>query len=59
MVAQGRINVRETGGRKNNCRVNFLSMYFIRTNEEIHLSFKNSEKQRTQALSIKSSRKIF
>ena len=25
-------------------------MYFIRNNEEIHLSFKNSEKQRTQAL---------
>ena len=25
-------------------------MYFIRTKEEIHLSFKNSEKQQTQAL---------
>ena len=59
MVAQERINVRETVGRKNNCKLNFLSMYFVRTNEEIHLSFKNSEKQRTQALSIKSSRKIF
>ena len=27
-------------------------MYFVRNNEEIHLSFKNSEKQRTQALSF-------
>ena len=25
-------------------------MYFVRKNEEIHLSFKNSEKWRTQAL---------
>ena len=25
-------------------------MYFVRTNEEIHFSFKNREKQRTQAL---------
>ena len=25
-------------------------MYFFRTKEEIHLSFKNSEKQQTQAL---------
>ena len=31
-------------------KVNFFSMYFVRTKEEIHLSFKNSEKQRTQAL---------
>ena len=31
-------------------KLNFFSMYFVRTNEEIHLSFKNSEKQRTQAL---------
>ena len=43
MVAQERINVRETVGRKNNCKLNFFSMYFIRNNEEIHLSFKNSE----------------
>ena len=50
MVAQERINVCETVGRKNNCKVNFFSMYFIRTNEEIHLSFKNSEKIVTQAL---------
>ena len=27
-------------------------MYFVRNKEEIHLSFKNSEKQRTQALSL-------
>ena len=25
-------------------------MYFVQKNEEIHLSFKNSEKQQTQAL---------
>ena len=25
-------------------------MYFVRNNEKIHLSFKNSEKQQTQAL---------
>ena len=39
MVAQERINVRETVGRKNNCKLNFFSMYFVRNNEEIHLSF--------------------
>ena len=44
MVAQDRINVRETVERKNNCKVNFFSMYFVRTKEEIHLSFENSEK---------------
>ena len=44
MVAQERINVRKTLGRKNNCKLNFLSMYFVRTNEEMQLSFKNSEK---------------
>ena len=44
------VNVRETVGRKNNCQLNFFSMHFVRTNEEIHLSFKNSEKLRTQAL---------
>ena len=37
-----RTNVRETVGRKNNCKLNFFSMYFVRNNEEIHLSFKNS-----------------
>ena len=42
MVAQERINVRETVGRKNNCKLNFFSMYFVRNNEEIYLSFKNS-----------------
>ena len=44
-VARGspeRINVCETVARKNNCKLNFFSMYFIRNNEEIHLSFKNS-----------------
>ena len=44
MVAQERINVRETVGRKNNCKVNLFSMYFVRTEEEIPLSFENSEK---------------
>ena len=53
MLALERINIRETVGRKNNCELNFFSMYFVRNNEEIHLSFKNSEKQRTQALSLK------
>ena len=43
-VALERINVRETVGRKNNCKLNFFSMYFVRNNEEIDLSFKNSEK---------------
>ena len=44
MVAQERINVRETVGRKNNGKLNFFSMYSVRNKEEIHLSFKNSEK---------------
>ena len=50
MVAQERINVCDTVGRRNNCKLNFFSMYFVCTNEEIHLSFKNSEKWQTQAL---------
>ena len=37
---------------KTTVKLNFFSMYFVRNNEEIHLSFKNSEKQRTQALSF-------
>ena len=41
VVAQERINVHETVGRK---KLNFFSMYFVRINEEISLSFKNSEK---------------
>ena len=41
MVALERINVRETVGRESN--LNFFSMYFV---------FKNSEKQRTQALNV-------
>ena len=44
MVAQERINVRKTVGRKSNCKLSFFSMYFVRTNQEIHLSFKNIEK---------------
>ena len=44
MVALERINVSETVRRKNNSKLKFFSMYFIRNNEEIHLSFKNSEK---------------
>ena len=51
MVAQERISVHEAVGRKNK-KVNLFSMYFIRTKEEIHLSFKNSENKRTQALSL-------
>ena len=31
-------------------QLNYFSMYFVRNNEEIHLSFKNSKKQWTQAL---------
>ena len=46
------VNVRETVGRKNNCQLNFFSIYFVQTNEEIHLSFKNSEKQQKQALTL-------
>ena len=44
VVARERINVGETVGRKSNCKLNFFSMYFIRNNEEIRWSFKNSEK---------------
>ena len=29
---------------KNNCKVNFFSVYFVWNNQELHLSFKNSEK---------------
>ena len=42
MVAQKRVNVSETVGRKNKCKLNFFSMYFVRNNQEIYLSFKNS-----------------
>ena len=44
MVAQKRINVCETVGRKNNFKLNFFSVYFVQAKEEIHMSFKNSEK---------------
>ena len=44
VVAQARVNGYETMGRKNNCKLNLLSMYLVRNNEEIHLSFKNKEK---------------
>ena len=50
MVAQARVNVHELMGRKSNCKLNFFSMTFIQNNEEIHFSFKNSEKQWRQAL---------
>ena len=50
MVALERINVRETVARKNNFKLNFFSMNFVRNNEEIHLSFENGEKERRQAL---------
>ena len=33
-------------------KLSFFSMQFVRNNEEIHLSFKKNEKQRTQALKI-------
>ena len=46
------VNVRETVGRKNNRQLNFFSIYFVQTTEEIHLSFKNSEKQQKQALTL-------
>ena len=39
---------------KNNSKLNFFSMYFVQTKEEIHLCFKNSEKWWTQALNFKS-----
>ena len=44
MVALEIINARKTVGRKLNCKLNFFPMYFVRNNEEVHLSFKNSEK---------------
>ena len=42
--------VKQWEERKNNYKLNFFSMYFVRNNKEIHFSFKNREKQRTQAL---------
>ena len=41
---QDRINVRETVGRKNKCKLSFLSKYFVRNNQETQCSFTNSEK---------------
>ena len=43
-VAHGSLgeNVCETVGGKNNRKLNFFSMYFVRNNEKIHLSFKNN-----------------
>ena len=56
MVAQARVNVHETMGRKNNCKLNFFSMYFVRNNEEIYLSFKNSgHKLENVVLAVRSS----
>ena len=48
MVALERINFCETVGRKNNCKLNFFSMYFVQNDKETHLSFKNSEKQQNK-----------
>ena len=59
MVALERLNVRETVGRKNNCKLNLFSMYFVQNNEEIHLFFKNSGKKRTQALTLNISQTLF
>ena len=50
MVALDRINVKQW--KEKTTKSNLFSMYFVRNNEEIHLSFKNSEKWRTQALII-------
>ena len=33
-------------------KLNFFSEYFVQNNQEAHSSFKNSEKQQTQALSF-------
>ena len=44
MVVPERRNLRETEGRKNDCKLNLFSMYFVGNKEEIHLSFKNGEK---------------
>ena len=44
MVAKVRVTVYETMGRKNNGKLNFFSVYFDWNNEEIHFSFKDSEK---------------
>ena len=43
MVAQVSVNVHEVMGREKT-KLNFFSMYFVQNNEEIHSSFKNSEK---------------
>ena len=34
-------------------KLNFFSKFFVRNNQETHCSFKNSEKQQTQALKEK------
>ena len=31
-------------GKKNNSKLNFFLMYFVQSNEEIHFSYKDSEK---------------
>ena len=43
VVAQARVNVHKTMGRKNNSKLNVFSMYFVWNNEEIYFYFKNSE----------------
>ena len=43
MVAQERINICETVGRKNNCKLNFFSMYFVQSQVKVSLDGKFSE----------------
>ena len=43
MVAQARMNVHQTMGRRNNCELNFFSMYLVQNNEQIHFYSENSE----------------
>ena len=38
-----RVNIHETMRRKNNCKLNFFSIFFVWNNKEIHFYFKNSE----------------
>ena len=35
------VSITHTAGRKNNFKLNFFSICFVRNNKEIHLSFKN------------------
>ena len=55
--SSGESEVYEMMGRKKNCKLNFFSMYFVQNNDEIHLSFKNSENSghKLQSLSAEKS----